>query len=110
MQINIGDFNILYNIETTTGAKLDVGYSIENDFDSYFVGRRAKARIILPYGKDYIEKFIETPGIWGIDSDADKEYLSKIIKCELEVLLVMLTALADSESTTISKSADAVLN
>lgn len=59
-----------------------------------FVGVRAGCTIHLPQG-DGVEILVrlESPGLWGIESDSGQEYLDEVGRDELKTLEGMLVAL-----------------
>ena len=61
------------------------------EFD--FVGVRAAVEVPLPYGKDRILTRIESPGLWGIESDSGEDYLESVFQEESTILADMLTEL-----------------
>jgi hypothetical protein len=61
------------------------------DFD--YVGGRAAVELPIPYGKDRILVKIESPGLWGVESDSDENYLDTIFQEEIDTLADMLSAL-----------------
>ena len=46
----------------------------------------------------YLTQTIESPGLWGVESDAGEEYLESIYKEELDVLVDMLKAIGFSDA------------
>lgn len=61
--------------------------------DFRFIGIRAVATVRIPYGSDHIESTIESPGLWGIESDSDEDYLRSVFDEESQVLAKMLDGL-----------------
>jgi hypothetical protein len=61
------------------------------DFD--FVGVRAVATLRIPHGCDYIDSKVESPGLWGIESDSDDEYVRSVYDEEVQLLTDMLNDL-----------------
>jgi hypothetical protein len=63
----------------------------QGDFD--YVGVRAAVELPIPYGKDRILVKVESPGLWGIESDSGADYLDSVFQEESAILADMLTAL-----------------
>lgn len=63
----------------------------QGDFD--FVGVRAAVELPIPYGKDRILTRIESPGLWGIESDSGENYFDSVFQEESAVLADMLAEL-----------------
>jgi hypothetical protein len=61
------------------------------EFD--FVGVRAAVEVPIPYGKDRILTRIESPGLWGIESDSGEDYLESVFQEESTILADMLAEL-----------------
>ena len=61
------------------------------EFD--YVGVRAAVELPIPYGADRIVVRIESPGLWGIESDSDEDYLKSVFQEEREILADMLAEL-----------------
>jgi hypothetical protein len=59
----------------------------------YMLGIRARAVIRIPMGSDAIVHVIESPGIWGVESDGGEEYQYEIEADQLHELKTMLEAL-----------------
>jgi hypothetical protein len=59
----------------------------------HFVGLRARITLFIPFGNDKIMQDIQSPGLWGVESDSTEEYLSEVFNDECEVLIHMLTEL-----------------
>jgi hypothetical protein len=47
----------------------------------------------IPYGKGHILQKIESPGLWGIESDSGDDYLKSVFQEESEILADMLKEL-----------------
>ena len=58
-----------------------------------FVGVRAAIELPIPFGKDRILTRIESPGLWGIESDSGEDYLDSVFQEESAILANMLTEL-----------------
>lgn len=58
-----------------------------------FVGVRAEIQLQIPYGHDFIIKTIESPGLWGVESDSGEAYLREVFQEECEVLADILAEL-----------------
>ena len=68
-----------------------LGQYRRGDFD--YVGVRAAVELPIPYGKDRILTRIESPGLWGIESDSGKDYLDSVFQEESTILADMLAEL-----------------
>ncbi len=58
-----------------------------------FVGVRASVELPIPFGKDRILTRIESPGLWGIESDSGEDYLDSVFREESNILADMLAEL-----------------
>lgn len=59
-----------------------------------YVGIRASVRLSIPVGNGTsILQTISTPGLWGIESDSDQEYIDSVFKEECDTLVTMLQVL-----------------
>jgi hypothetical protein len=58
-----------------------------------FIGVRAAVELPIPYGKDRILARIESPGLWGIESDSGEDYLDSVFQEESAILAGMLAEL-----------------
>lgn len=63
--------------------------------DFGFIGIRASVQISIPHGKCFILQSFESPGLWGIESDSDNDYLKSVGEEEKDVLADMLGAMAN---------------
>lgn len=63
----------------------------QGDFD--FVGVRATVELPIPYGHDRIMVTIESPGLWGVESDSNEEYFDSVFREESATLADMLAEL-----------------
>ena len=61
------------------------------EFD--YVGVRAAVELPIPFGKDRILTRIESPGLWGIESDSGEDYLDSVFQEESAILTDMLAEL-----------------
>ena len=61
------------------------------EFD--FVGVRAAVDLHIPYGKGFIVQRIESPGLWGIETDSGHDYLDSVFREECATLTGMLAEL-----------------
>lgn len=73
-----------------------------NDQNWYYMGIRAEAEIAIPGGKmawncDSTIQHITSGGLWGIESDSDKEYIASVEQEELSDLKTQLLALGFSK-------------
>ena len=57
------------------------------------IGIRAAVELPIPYGKDRILTRIESPGLWGIESDSGEDYLESVFHEESNILAGMLAEL-----------------
>lgn len=55
-----------------------------------FICVRAVVTIKIPYGSDYIDSKVVSPGLWGIESDSGDDYIRRIYDEEVQVLTDML--------------------
>ena len=55
-----------------------------------FVGVVAKVYIKIPFGSDCIGHVVESPGLWGIESDSSEDFLDTVFKDQREILMNML--------------------
>jgi len=58
-----------------------------------FVGVCAAVELPIPYGADRILITIESPGLWGVESDSDEDYLDSVFQEECDTLADMLAEL-----------------
>ncbi len=58
-----------------------------------FVGIRAAVELPIPYGKDRILVKVESPGLWGIESDSGEDYFNSVFQEESNTLADMLAEL-----------------
>jgi len=58
-----------------------------------FIGVRAAVELPIPYGNDRILTRIESPGLWGIESDSGEDYLESVFQEESNILAGMLAEL-----------------
>jgi hypothetical protein len=58
-----------------------------------FVAIRAAVELPIPFGADRILVKIESPGLWGIESDSDEDYLESVFQEESNTLADMLAEL-----------------
>jgi hypothetical protein len=64
--------------------------------DWYFLKIRAKAAIKISHGTNlecWITSELLSPGLWGIESDSDNEYLQQVYREERQILIAMLASL-----------------
>lgn len=64
-----------------------------NDGEWRFVGVIARATIKIPYGADFIVSTLDSPGLWGVESDSGDDYLNEAFGDERATLLEMLESL-----------------
>ncbi len=58
-----------------------------------FVGVRAAVELPIPFGKDRILVKVESPGLWGIESDSGEDYFHSVFREECDILAGMLAEL-----------------
>jgi hypothetical protein len=58
-----------------------------------FIGIRVAVELPIPFGKGHILQKIESPGLWGIESDSGNDYLESVFQEESEILADMLAEL-----------------
>jgi len=58
-----------------------------------YVGLRAAVELPIPYGADRILVKVESPGLWGVESDSDEDYLDSVFREECDTLADMLAEL-----------------
>ncbi len=98
---------VIITQEVLDDSDVDASWLEQDDFadrlaayragDFSFVGVRAIALVRVPYGKDFIETKISSPGLWGIESDSGDAYFAEVFQEERETLLEMLESLRDFE-------------
>ena len=78
-----------------TWSKRDsrIGRSNTGKGEFEFVGIRAAVELPIPFGKDRILTRIESPGLWGIESDSGEDYLESVFQEESNILADMLAEL-----------------
>jgi hypothetical protein len=54
--------------------------------DWWFIGVRAKAIIEIVQSGTAVTYELVSPGLWGVESDSDKEYLKSVFEDECEIL------------------------
>ena len=57
------------------------------------IGIKARATFLIGLGEAAVIQAIESPGLWGIESDSDPGYLDEVFREEAETLRHMLTQL-----------------
>ena len=66
----------------------------------HFVGICARATIKIPYGVNpqcWITAELQSPGLWGIESDSGDDYFREVYQEERDVLTAMLASLKTFE-------------
>ena len=58
--------------------------------DFSFVGIRASVCLDIPHGGYTIIQVVESPGVWGVESDSDSDYITSLYDDECNVLVSML--------------------
>lgn len=54
--------------------------------DWHFIGIRARAHVDVTRGKVTTSYTLDSPGLWGIESDSDDSYLESVFREEAEML------------------------
>ena len=75
----------------------------------HFVGIYARATIKIPYGANpqcWITAELQSPGLWGIESDSGDDYFRQVYQEEREVLIDMLASLKTFEISKASTAAE----
>lgn len=98
---------VIISQEVLDDSDADASWLEQDDFadrlaeyragDFSFVGVRATALIRVPYGKDFIETRISSPGLWGIESDSGQAYFDEVFQEERKTLLEMLESMHEFE-------------
>ena len=58
------------------------------------IGIRARAAFLIDLGQAALVQTVESPGLWGIESDGDPEYLDRVFSDEAETLRGILAQLS----------------
>lgn len=61
--------------------------------DWHCIGIKAKASFLIAAGDAVMVRTVESPGLWGVESDSDAAYLADIFRDETAVLRNLLKAL-----------------
>lgn len=69
--------------------------------DFHFIAVRAQVELRIPAGPTghSIVQVVQSPGLWGIESDSDVSYFEEVFQRECEVLTDMLKAMKAIEVT-----------
>ncbi len=59
----------------------------------YCIGIRARAAFLIDLGHGVLIQTVESPGLWGIESDSDPEYLDQVFTEEAQTLRGILAQL-----------------
>ena len=59
----------------------------------HMIGIQASAEFLIPLGRHFVAQTVTSPGLWGIESDADETYLGDIFAEGCASLAAMLKAL-----------------
>ena len=81
-----------------------------NNDQWHMVGITAQATIRVKTGDSCILQWVESPGLWGIESDSEPSYLASVAVEELEQLKEMLIALNVNMDEWIQKKNQALSN
>jgi hypothetical protein len=59
----------------------------------HMIGIQAAATFLIPLGGHFVVQTVESPGLWGIESDSDEAYLDEVYAEECGNLAEMLKTL-----------------
>ena len=91
--ITVKESDIAKVVEVDDDAMLTLPDEVWDPAKDYF-GVKAKITLRIPFGQDFILVPIETPGLWGIDSNEDDPYLDEVFEEEKETLIQILNELS----------------
>jgi hypothetical protein len=63
----------------------------------HLLGVQAKTELMIPYGLDFINVPLSTPGLWGIESDCGEDYLAEVFEEESKTLASMIESIGKVE-------------
>ena len=61
--------------------------------DWHMIGVQAKAYFLIPLDGHHVVQTLSSPGLWGIESDSDEDYLDDVYAAECAQLSSMLATL-----------------
>lgn len=73
----------------------------------HFLGIQARATIKIPHGVNpecWITAELQSPGLWGIESDSGREYFEEVYRDERALLIGMLASLKTFQLTALNPS------
>jgi hypothetical protein len=59
----------------------------------HLIGIQASANVLIPLGGHLVTQTVTSPGLFGIESDSDEEYLEEVYAEECASLIAMLGAI-----------------
>ncbi len=59
----------------------------------HLIGVQAAATFLIPHGDHFVAQTVKSPGLFGIESDSDDDYLDEVFAEECASLSQMLSAL-----------------
>ena len=59
----------------------------------HLMGIQASANVLIPLGGHFVTQTVTSPGLFGIESDSDEEYLDQVFAEECVSLTAMLSAI-----------------
>jgi len=59
----------------------------------HLIGIQAAANVLIPLGGHLVTQTVTSPGLFGIESDSDEEYLDEVYAEECASLIAMLGAI-----------------
>jgi hypothetical protein len=98
-----GRGELRYFIPTNIGEETGNPDSPEQDYqrmESYnrgdwcMTGIKASVTLQIPHGDGFISQTIESPGLWGVESDAGEDHLQEVFRDECSILASMLEAMS----------------
>jgi hypothetical protein len=84
---------------TVTFRRIELPDDMSDD-DGDQIAIVARATISLPYGAVFITGTIDSPGLWGIEAEADEDYKEEVYRMERLTLLDLLQSLHTVELPT----------
>ncbi len=103
----VGRGEYRYFVASMSGEETGNPASVEQDFTRmedynrgnwYMTGIAASVTLRIPQGDGgFILHTVETPGLWGIESDSDEAYVQEVFREECSTLVKMIQQLAGIE-------------
>ena len=59
----------------------------------HLIGIQASATVLIPLGGHFVTQTVTSPGLFGIESDSDEDYLDQVFADECASLAAMLSAI-----------------